>query len=273
MDVQTRKPLGGNRVPTIETLALVAPEWLSYPSERVREFVKRVADSVYRKRATSQDRFRPRRLLLMYVPAPSAPALLEEFGFAPLPISVHSEHQDWRKDGVRACELFLAQLREVLSFPKPIAELRHAIEASGGRGAPALPPRNFVLKPRPFIEKLRELRADLSGLSRLEAAVQTVRHGRKGIRVPVDARKRVFPSDLSGHGLPRESPSCPRRELERLYRFGFPLRDGFHHDVARQDGADFRDEPFECSERGEVTVCGTHANVYPDDYVRAPDVK
>ena len=59
--------------------------------------------------------------------------------------------------------------------------------------------------------------------------------------------------------------------LCRLYRFGAPLPDGFHHDVQKRNGQDMKRVVFDCSVDGPVFVSGSYANVYPNDFVRARD--
>jgi len=92
----------------------------------------------------------------------------------------------------------------------------------------------------------------------------------------IDERELAFPhaSDGEFHAWPRElsedaEPKAYRAMLRTLYRFGGPLEPGFHHDVQRLHGRDLVAMPFPCSEAGAVTVTGTHANVYPNDFVRA----
>ena len=56
--------------------------------------------------------------------------------------------------------------------------------------------------------------------------------------------------------------------LQSTYRFGASLPPGFHHDAQFEDGRHFKATPFECSRNNQLSVSATHANIYPNDYVR-----
>jgi hypothetical protein len=56
--------------------------------------------------------------------------------------------------------------------------------------------------------------------------------------------------------------------LQSTYRFGASLPPGFHHDAQFEGGRHFKETPFECSRNGQLSVSATHANIYPNDYVR-----
>jgi len=42
---------------------------------------------------------------------------------------------------------------------------------------------------------------------------------------------------------------------------------GFHHDAQYEYGRAFDDTSFDCSQKGHCLVTGTHANIYPNDFV------
>ena len=91
-----------------------------------------------------------------------------------------------------------------------------------------------------------------------------------------DARKVVFPCARANemHGqLPEIEPTAAVASMQDLlrsvYRFGAPLPDGFHHDAQFEDGRHFKAMDFECSRNGSILVSASHANIYPNDYVRA----
>jgi hypothetical protein len=91
-----------------------------------------------------------------------------------------------------------------------------------------------------------------------------------------DARDIVFPcarpSELHGRQLPETSTGTAVAELQDFlrsaYRFGAPLPDGFHHDAQLEEGRHFRNMSFQCSRNGPILVSASHANIYPNDYVR-----
>ena len=59
-----------------------------------------------------------------------------------------------------------------------------------------------------------------------------------------------------------------RELLQSTYRFGASLPPGFHHDAQFEGGRHFKATLFECSRNGQLSVSATHANIYPNDYVR-----
>ena len=147
-----------------------------------------------------------------------------------------------------------------------------------------LPPRNFRVSQT---ERMSDI---FSAMQRQTASwvgpidrVQTVKitSGDLYKSIPAGANKEVlsdfrgllFPHDPSYHGLQRElAEDCSHEERKRFmrsqFRFGVPLRDGFHHDVQFTSRRKLRGAEFDCSRRGLLQLSCSHANVYPNDYVR-----
>jgi hypothetical protein len=101
--------------------------------------------------------------------------------------------------------------------------------------------------------------------------------GKKHAQFYVDARGLVFPpADRNGdHGIPREisqdsSIRVLQALLRSLYRFGSVIDYGFQHDVQLPRGRLLDRVQFDCSIKGVIEVSGTHANIYPNDFVRPP---
>lgn len=97
-------------------------------------------------------------------------------------------------------------------------------------------------------------------------------HSQARKKVYVDSRNLYFPVDRGAHGLLRElDDDCESEERQRFlrsaFRFGAPIGDGFHHD-AQFIGRDLDGVTFECCQNGDVEGTGSHANIYPNDYVR-----
>lgn len=90
-----------------------------------------------------------------------------------------------------------------------------------------------------------------------------------------DARGIAFPSARSTefHGAYQLNPSDDVDKLGELlrsvYRFGASVPQGLHHDAQFEYGRNFDQVEFECSKEGAIKVTGSHANIYPNDYVRA----
>jgi hypothetical protein len=92
----------------------------------------------------------------------------------------------------------------------------------------------------------------------------------------VDSRGIVFPPASGGaeHAPPRLIvENAPVGELRgllgSLYRFGSVVDYGFHHDAQFPNGKRLENVEFDCSRQGQIKVSSTHANVYPNDYVRS----
>jgi hypothetical protein len=62
--------------------------------------------------------------------------------------------------------------------------------------------------------------------------------------------------------------SVLRQILRSAYRFGRSLPQGFHHDTQLEGGRHFNQFKFDCSREGELAVTASHANIYPNDFVR-----
>ena len=90
-----------------------------------------------------------------------------------------------------------------------------------------------------------------------------------------DARDVIFPCARANE-LHSRLPDVPPESdltvlqnfLRSVYRFGTPLPDGFHHDAQLEWGRPFHNMSFDCSRNGPISVTGSHANLYPNDYVR-----
>ena len=89
-----------------------------------------------------------------------------------------------------------------------------------------------------------------------------------------DTRGVVFPCCRTSepHGGEKFDHSAKvevlRDLLQSTYRFGASLPPGFHHDAQFEGGRHLKATPFECSRNGQLSVSATHANIYPNDYVR-----
>ncbi|MGD0563084.1 MAG: hypothetical protein ABSA66_08335 [Roseiarcus sp.] len=150
-----------------------------------------------------------------------------------------------------------------------------------------LPPANFRIQDDSLVPAFRAFRSGRRkpGDRFTEMQLRQLRQsdlprlGRDEVRtVHVDARGLAFlhAHDAAFHAPTRELEyeaklASQQSILRRLYRFGGPLPDGFHHDVQRCDGQDMDRVVFDCAADGPIFVSGAHANVYSDDYVRARD--
>lgn len=220
----------------------------------------------------------PAAIHLFYAPAADhdVERLLATFDFFVFPtrLGPNTSQGEWRHDHNESRHAVRSAFEGITSRPTDALRLVRARVPSAQRTALKLPGRNFMERRSESIDSLfREIR---SGNGDYEEPDRRVQRGRlRGRRCILDARERYFPHDPTYHGLLRpETDRVERREdddlrrlMNGLYRFGQPLTDGLHFDVQRE-GRDLDREEFRCSLRGAVTVSGTHANVYPNDFVR-----
>lgn len=236
----------------------------------------------------------PRRLLLVYPRRPGVEDLLAAFGAAPLaipiPWPVEWENRMPGRDYVldEVSPTVMAALKGI-NDPEGFARrIWTRIEALNPADPLLLPGRNFVLQSgRDLAAALADLRrGDGDPLAFNEAFAGAVRYpsealeefyartGGKNRRFATDNRGRVFASPRHGgfHGSVRAAEAGDSRAglrvLESLFRFGSRLPAGFQHDVQWPYSRRLEKEPFACSERGQILVSGSHANVYPNDVVR-----
>lgn len=233
---------------------------------------------------------RPRRIVLFYVPADDDQQLLAAFDFFVFPVPLRGltafdelGHQKRYQSG--ACERAIKDAFDVYSRDL-VGVLQRRIESRKSSEPLLLPPLNFQLPGRPLRQAFCEL---TRGARTWENSVPegvvatTFDHerlpdflGYQERQVMYrDARNVVFPCARPGelHGPPPEisptdSESTLRDFLRSAYRFGAPLPDGFHHDAQLEEGRHFRDMPFHCTRNGRILVTASHANIYPNDYVR-----
>lgn len=257
----------------VKVESLPATKGQLYPEGSVEDFAGRIARRVLNGRLRNGEEWDPRYLQLVFVRSPDEERLLSKFGLAPFLVPVAA-----RSDQLEQVDLTTRRVVDAVVHSEQGRDaLRACIESSSMNSPGRLPPRNFQASGSSLYEQFTRVQRGELQMSVVEKGVSFTRY--KKWRVPCDERDRIFPADKSGHGiLQREAlqeldrelraQGAPRRVLERLFRFGFPLRDGFHHDVQRLDERHFDGEVFFCSKQGEVQVRGSHVNVYPDDFVR-----
>ena len=162
-------------------------------------------------------------------------------------------------------------------------KIKRRISSVSDRDPLFLPPNNFRTSPTERIaDAFKDVLQKRSLWSNRFDYIQRVRVTnedlRKSIRAGVqkevlsDIRGLLFPHDQSAHGIPRElSDGCSLEErklfMRSCFRFGVPLADGYHHDV-QFAGRNLSGTQFDCARAGILELTCTHANVYPNDYVR-----
>jgi hypothetical protein len=227
----------------------------------------------------------PNALALAFVPDDSQQNLLRAFSFSAFPIPLtgleeFSEGRQMRHHAATARERTLELVREAA---EPMGRVRQRLITYSPREPLFLPPHNFETQPgvtlaEHFME-LRDGTRDWGDPTPIEVTRATYddlpKHAREhGLNVSIDARRLLFPRDLSGHGGTREVESAdsdtrPRENLLRtLYRFGAPLPEAFHHDVQYAGERTLADTQFVCSVKGRFVPSTGYVNIYPDDFVR-----
>lgn len=234
---------------------------------------------------------RPRRIALFYVPSPDDQQLLNAFDFFVFPVPLRSL-ADFDKAGCQkrhtraSCEQAIQHAFEVYD-QELIRSLQPRIESRKSYEPLLLPPLNFHLPQR----RLQQAFCELSRRSRtwnnvmLDGLVPEtfdreqlpgfLDHQERQL-IFRDARDVIFPCARANElhsrlpDVPPESDlSVLQSFLRSVYRFGTPLPEGFHHDAQFEWGRPFNSMWFDCSSRGVISVSGSHANLYPNDYVRA----
>jgi hypothetical protein len=231
----------------------------------------------------------PRSIFLFYVPAQDEDLLLRSLDFCVFPIAMRklSKFIDGRqcRHGLKYCfeavnEAMTIVSRDFEEIVQPRVKSRKSSESL------LLPPENFEGTLSPIREFFIELTRGTRSWSDPYPDLKLLRwfsrddlpnflRGDEKKQIFQDIRKLIFPcarpSEL--HGVAPPVPPAEEflyllQNLKTLFRFGAPLEGGFHHDVQLERGQKIKGVVFHCSSAGSVIVDATHANIYPNDYVR-----
>ena len=229
----------------------------------------------------------PSRLILLYVPDPSASTLLDAFGFScfPIPIQVEPKNRHLlRKDPNFSAQILKQLVKQV---PSNIIRLvEEEISYKMRKTLFLLPPNNFI-EPNNrqsirqwFVDILNDpeewhLVSQRLSLTPLTNDQVSGLRGKRG-RAFVDSRNLCFlPADArEEHGrlrVPREGqgPEVIRHWLNGKFRFGIPINgEGFHYDVQKIGGGNLRSLQFECEVQGKIQTENSYINIYPNDFIR-----
>jgi len=269
-----------------------------FSSRTIETLLRGAADFVIHRHKTTPHDLppTPKHIILFYVPAVDDEKLLSALDFFVFPVRLlalanydESGHQKRHNIGAfeGAIEAALATSRVAAEF---LGDVKRRISSVRSNEPLLLPPGNFHLADgtkltRVFRELRRGTRTWKDPLP--EVSVETFDRDRLRFLRPNDrkdiyrdARRVVFPCARPEefHSLRREldiesEQSEWRNFLRNAYRFGVPLPDGFHHDAQFEGGREFDKMVFDCASDGPVLVSGSHANIYPNDYIRAHSKK
>lgn len=267
-----------------------------YPIQLVEILVRGVTEFSVRRRTHGPQRpIAPASITLLYVPSADDEHLLRAFDFSVMPkaLSILASRDADGRQLRHSFPAIEAALRDALASnadaKTALDTVRERLNRLSDREALLLPPTNFQTPEGRLREKFAQLRSErrswtdrFDDLPLKELTQKDLPRipAQKTERAFVDSRDLVFfvAHPTAFHGVVREvdeeaDESAPYAELvstlRSLYRFGAPLPSGFHHDVQRLDGRDFRDFEFECATGGPVLVSAPHANIYANDFVRA----
>jgi len=232
---------------------------------------------------------RPRRIVLFYVPSDDDCLLLAAFDFFVFPVPLRDLAKfDATGHQVRhqrtACEDAVQKGMDVYSR-ELVGIVQQRVESRRSSEPLLLPPLNFHLKEQrardAFYELTRGMRAWENALAD-GITPEMFDHKRlpdflghqETQLIYKDTRGVVFPCCRASepHGGKKFDHDAEvdvlRDLLQSTYRFGAILPPGFHHDAQFEGGRHFKTTSFQCSREGELSVTATHANIYPNDYVR-----
>jgi hypothetical protein len=233
---------------------------------------------------------RPKRIALFYVPAADDHILLSAFDFFVFPVPLRdlakfdeSGHQ--KRHDPQSCEEAVRHGMEV--YRQELIRIgQQRIESRKSSEALLLPPVNFHLEDQRATHTFRELtRGARAWQSALPDGIAPehfdndrlpdfLRHQETQM-IYKDSRGVVFPCARASepHGGTEFDHEAKIEVLcdvlQSIYRFGAALPTGFHHDAQLEGGKHLKDMQFDCSRNGSLAVTASHANIYPNDFVRA----
>ncbi len=233
---------------------------------------------------------RPRRITLFYVPADDDELLIKAFDFFVFPVplrdlSTYDDTGTQRRHLRHECERAISKAMDTYARIF-LGSLQARIESRKSHEPLLLPPVNFHLRDgrlrRAFCELTRGTRAWENAMpdtipsetfdnERLPDFLRPQEHQ----MIFKDAREVVYPCSRASemHGAQEIDPDADvpnlREMLRSTYRFGTSLPRGFHHDAQFECGRQFDLTRFDCSQKGACFVSGSHANIYPNDFVNS----
>jgi len=289
-------PVCGAVAKSIETRLAPTPRVIYQPSgdqsgdfyrePTVEMLIRSISDYAVRQIKASVMPPVPQHIFLAYVPSADEERLLREFEFFAFPVRLErlsdfDEHGRQLRKNQGVAEQYTITCLEQASAE--FSAVKRRLSSGSTKEPLLLPPRNFFVS---AAERMADVYKDITHarlpwsdpINRLQRVMVTAQDLPRNIRP--DARKEVFsdhrglffPHDRSEHGPARElAENCSHEErklfLRSCYRFGVPLENGYHHDV-QFISRGLNQVEFECSVAGTTRVTGTHANIYPNDYVR-----
>lgn len=253
-----------------------------YPVHTVHALIRAISEFSHRQSVLPA----PECILLAYVPADDDEVLLSAFDFFVFPIrlsrlSEFDEHGRQNRHNLTTCAPYT--IASIGTMKGQFLEVKRRLSSPSDTEPLYLPPRNFSTSDSECIgDKFRSMRRQQLGWTDSTKDVTRVdvtdselpKHVPPGTMKTVlaDTRGLLFPRDRTEHAPARlieeGAPNLERQDLlKTLFRFGVPLRTGYHHDV-QLPGRKLTGQQFECSKKGSIQLRCSYANVYPNDFVR-----
>lgn len=294
-------PISTTVLKTVETEYRPTPRVLVPPSSTADDhlykpaycesLIRAVSEYAERQRKASPSPPVPEHVLLAYVPSPDDDTLLRHLEFFVFPVRLsrlaeYNEHGRQLRHDLKVANSYV--LSSIESAVTVFAELKRRLSSVTYKEPLHLPPNNFWISQdtrmaHHFSELLRGHASWSDPFTHLCSV--NLRHEDLPYNIPRGAQKTVFrdsrglvfPPDRTNHGPSRELPpgsgSLDRELLlKSAFRFGVRLTDGYHHDV-QLVGKEMKGQVFNCAVEGKLTLNCSHANVYPDDFVRPSEKK
>lgn len=262
-----------------------------YSGSYLATLVRSIGEFVVRRRTNGNAQPTPASITLLFVPAPDQEALLGTFDFAimsaPLStlVAFDDRYRTLRHDRGAVNDALIAAVAADGEARSNLNQVVRRLGLQSDNEALLLPPRNFMTQDGDLTSTFRAYRqgqrtwtdrfADFGPAELNHDDVPARIHPKQTRRVFIDSRGMAF---FIAHPTAYEAP--PREvedpenstgilsALRALYRFGGALVPGIHHDAQRGDGSPLNGAIFCCDEKGRIRADATHANIYPDDFVR-----
>ena len=257
-----------------------------YTEKTIRALINAVSGFAVRHLRSQTVPPTPKHILLAYVPADDQERLLAEFEFFVFPVRLsllanYDENGRQHRHNLKLAEEYVVSSLETAH--REFMEIKRRLSNISDTEPLLLPPKNFRISDtermadafRAMVRQSTSWNNPVNSIKRVTVTSDDLwKHVRSGVQKTVlsDTRGLLFPHDPSEHGRESELPSdCSEDDRKQLmtssFRFGVPLRDGFHHDV-QFAGRDLNGQRFDCARQGLLELSCSHANVYPNDYVR-----
>jgi hypothetical protein len=261
-----------------------------YSNTQVQQILANVIEYARRKQKAQQQPA-PSSILLLYVPGPKQETLLSAFDFFVFPVplaelSAFQEGRQQRHDPDEVRRVIGANLAPGSETMRVFEVVQQRVQAVQDAEVLQLPPENFHIGGGQSIAQVFKTlqrgrlawSAKIDGLEPRDFNHDRIPHLHKGVtkRAYQDDRGLVFlrADLLAHHGANREmlenddTNEAAEQLLRGAFRFGCPLKAGFHHDVQLENSQTLDAVTFACTRKGAIQSKDTYVNIYPNDVVR-----